>query len=168
MLLEAVISIVVVYFLIFFVLSRMFVPYLGKSRPKIGEIPASMKQQINRLKKKYPTKKKFAKAAYDYLTGKYRGGKIEIIRQRELIFMNDLKKSWNRSGFLPCNQLAYLYYVFLVKSGLYSRDEVSMRITWCNFNIHRYVHLKLAKEFDVDIWGAIFEVPYGKHARGLL
>ncbi|MBW3019451.1 hypothetical protein KY329_04690 [Candidatus Woesearchaeota archaeon] len=165
MLWQALIIILAAYLMIIFVLSRIFAPYLGISRPKVTYVPKTMQAKINQLKKKYPAKKKYAKAAYDFLTKKNHGGQLTLQRLG-LVFLG-LDKAWKRDGYLPCNQLAYLYYVFITESKMFSKKDIWFATTSVNFCIHRYVKLRIDhKVYDVDLWGEVYGIPFGEHAAG--
>ena len=48
---------------------------------------------------------------------------------------------------------------------MFSENDIKLKITVVNFNIHQYVRIKVDNKWvDVDMWGEKFGVPFGKHA----
>jgi hypothetical protein len=122
-----------------------------------------MARMIKKLKCK--TKLATAKSIHKFLTTKYHGGKHCTLYRWDLILMKSLKRVWRKNGYMACNQLSWLYYVMLRRSG-FSEQEVRLRLTWLNLNVHEYVELNIdGKKYEVDIWAQKYGYPFGKRPR---
>ncbi len=156
-----------IYMLVIFVFSRLFVPHLGfRKEPLPRVIPKSMEKEIGRLKKRYKSPLDFAKAAYDVISRKYEGSHIFAYYRWDLVFSRNLGKLWSRKGYLPCNQQNLIYRVFLVKSGLLSDDQIRLRHTPIYAMVHQYVQISCKGNWiDVDLWASQCGIPFGKRAN---
>lgn len=162
----AVIEIVVLYLLVMFVFSRLFVPHLGFwKEPLPKSVPKSLGKSVASLKRKHKTKLAFAKAAYDIIASKYKGSHVFTFFRWDLLFTRDLDVLWSRVGYLPCHQQNLLYRIFLVSSGVFSDDDFRLRHTPIYLQIHQYVQVRIGgKWVDVDLWASQCGIPFGKRA----
>ena len=163
----SVIEAIILYLLVMFVFSRLFVPHMGFWKDSLpAKIPKSMEREISSLKKRHKTPLLFAKAAYSLLAQKYKGSHVFTFFRWDLLFSRDLFKLWSRKGYLPCNQQNWLYRIFLVRSGLFSDDQIMMGYTPIYLQIHQYVRIKIGgKWIYVDLWASQCGVPFGSRAN---
>lgn len=145
------------YLFVMFVLTRLFVPYLGFWRePLPKSLPAGFLNTIRRLKARNRSPESFARAAYALLIRKYFGSHIFTILRLDLVFSRDIARMWKRSGYLPCNQQNWLLYAALIKSGLFAPEEVRFRITITKVGfIHQYMQVRLNKKWVLSILGVL-------------
>ncbi len=162
-----VVYIILGYLFVMFVLTRLFVPYLGFWREPIPKtLPLGLLNVIRNLKSKNRSQERFAQAAYAFLAKKYFGSHILTVVRLDLVLSRNLVHMWARSGYLPCNQQNWLLYIMLVRSGLFVPEDVHFRITITKVGfIHQYMQVMLNKNWvSVDTWGSKYGVPFGKHS----
>jgi hypothetical protein len=164
------------YFAILF-LSRLLLPHYGFQKSKMPRhISDQLQQEIDTLKKKYPSKDMFLRAAYDKIALRYRPT-FSVLLHIPTLFMKSPEKLWNRKDrFIACHQLNFLFRVFLVKSGLFSDQDIEIRYSVTDYVMtHQYVHIYLdgrdddalnkQDEIDVDPWGKRYGIPFGEYGR---
>ena len=142
------------------------IPHLFSKKSIPRRIP-SMKKEILLLKKT-KTKRECLKKAYDIITSKYRGGRVETYLRFHQLFMHDPQKLWKRKGFLHCTQQNYLLRVLLIKSGKFHDDDIQLKLTSIWGSPHQYLRVSLSerKSLDVDCWSKSFGTPLGKYMHG--
>ncbi len=153
------------YIFLFFFISRILIPYLGFKKSGLPDkIPQEMQKEINRLKKRAKSKREFLLLAYGYLGKRFHGGRFRTFTHFGLMF-KPIGELWSRKGFVHCTAHNHFLRIFLVKSGFFREEEIRLRHTFINFNIHQYVQVYLDGRWtDVDLSGISFNVPFGKHA----
>ncbi len=159
------ILLLVTYVLAVFFFSRFFIPYLGFSKSALPAVlPRGMEKEILLLRKKARSKKHFLKVSYDYLGARFEGGRFRTFIFFHFMF-KDLPYLWNKKGFVQCTILNHFLRIFLVRSGYFKDEEVRLRHTFLNFNIHQYVQVKINGSWvDVDVSWKKQGVPLGRHA----
>lgn len=165
--LYAVAQAIILYVIVVFVLSRIFVPHFRFWRePLPKRIPRRMQEEIRKIKQQHRSKRAFAKAAHKFLAKRYSGGHWQLYFRWDLIFTEDLQKLWSRRGYIPCHQLNWLYRVMLVKSKVFSEDEVRVRTIPLYAIPHQFVQIKVGDEWvDVDIWARHLGLPFGERVH---
>lgn len=154
------------YFVFMFLITRFIVPHMGFWKESVPrKIPSSLDAKIRDLKKKNKSPEKFSKAAYDLLRGKYHGSHALTFLRPDVVFSSNLGKMWARSGYLSCNQVNWILYIMLVRSGFFSEKDVRFRCTMTpRFMIHQYAEVLLrGKWFPVDVWASRFDRKFGEH-----
>ena len=164
--LTIIIILVCMHFLSFFLLSRIFVPFLGfRKEPLPNKIPKQIEDKINELKKTANSREEYTKAAFLFLLKRYKSLWFFTLIRMNVLFFRDLEKIYNQKGFLPCNSHNHLLRIFLVKSGYYNDNQIEIRHCFLNFGIHQYLRIDDdGKTFDLDLWGYNVGVPIGRHA----
>ncbi len=150
-------------FSVFFA-SRLFIPYLGfEKAPLPDAIPKGMEREILRLKGAR-SKKEFLQKTYDFLGNRFEGGRFRTFANFGLMFC-PIDYLWAKKGFVQCTIHNHFLRIFLVRSGFFRDDEIRLRHTFLNFNIHQYVQVKLnGKWVDVDLSWRKYRIPLGSHA----
>ena len=159
-------TIVVLYFLLFFIIARFIIPGLGFWEGKIPDkISRGMQQKIAELKALSTSPSDFLNLTYDFLGGKYHAERLKTILKFNYLFM-PLETIWLREGYLPCTQISYMTKIFLVKSGYFKEAEVRRKHTFVNFVLHQYLQVKIAGRWiDVDTGEKQRSLPIGKHLK---
>lgn len=154
------------YIFIFFVLSRLVIPYLGFKEDKIPElIPEGMMDKINELKNQAKNQEQFLNLAYYYLGAKYRSERLNTFLKFNYLFM-PLERAWRMNGYMPCTVNNYLLKIFLVKSGWFKEEDIRRQHVFVNFVPHQYLQVKINdKWLDVDVGEKQRALPIGKHLR---
>lgn len=156
-------SMIVIYFFAVFVLLRLVVPHLrfGKE-PLPTEIPVEFRQVISRLKSQSSTPEEFLHGAYDYLTDRYHGARLQTLFKWRYSFLNVFA---DPPGYIPCTVHNYLLRIMLVNSGFFTDEEIRIRTTFLNFFIHQYLLVQLDKQWiAVDPNSLYLGIPLGRHA----
>ena len=152
--LKILISIFVAYLLLFFVLSRLLVPYLNSKISIPKRIPTDMQKIIKNLKKQSKNKKDFLEKTYKYLSKKYYGKNGEMFKDLTCLFQNT-DNAWKTNGFMPCNIQNQILIIFLIKSGFFKKDDIKKNHIFYEGSIHQYLKIKLNNKWiPVDIWKA--------------
>jgi len=155
------------YFVFMFLITRFIVPHMGFWKSGLPKtIPASLNSKIRELKKKSKSPEKFARASYYLLRGKYHGSHALTFLRPDVVFSRNLGKMWARSGYLSCNQVNWILYIMLVRSGFFSESDVRFRYTSVfGLSIHQYIQLRIEGDWvSVDVWAAKFNQNFGEHA----
>lgn len=165
-----VLAYLLVHLFLFFVVSRIFVPFLGFKKHKLeNDIPNEIMDDIHKIKSKTKSKKEFTKEAFLFLSKKFKSLWFHTLLRFDIVFLRDLNKIYQQKDFLSCNSHNHLLRIFLVKSGYYKDSQIEIRHTFLNFGIHQYLRVydngDNGKFFDLDLWGHTMGVPIGKHAR---
>lgn len=133
-----------------------------------SKLPRGMENLIEKLKKS-KNKKECVKAAYNYLSKKYRGHRVYTYLRIYELFTLDLNKMWHKKGFLHCNNINYLMRILLIKSGFFSDKDIELKWTlvWF-FSPHQYLKVRLNnKEYiNIDLWAKAYGIRLGDYLRG--
>ncbi len=104
------------------------------------------------------------------MTTKYRGYRLKTYLNFFQIFIFDITKLWNRTGFIHCHNANYLMRILLVKSGFFKNSDIQNKWTlvWY-FSPHQYLQIKLnnGSTINIDIWGSAYGVKFGNYAHGI-
>jgi hypothetical protein len=109
------------------------------------------------------------RAAYGILTAKYHGERLKTITRLPDLFRRNIDVLWRKSGFLHCTNINLLLKELLVRSGHFSPAQIRFRWTSSWFLVpHQYAQVTLAdgRCIDIDVWAAVFGIPYGDHSHG--
>ena len=137
-----------------------------------GKIPESLPEGMTVVisdLKNLTNKEECLKQAYDILSEKYRGYRIETYLKLFNLFESNLNKIWNRSGFLHCNTLNYLLRILLIKSGFFSEEDIKLKWTLVYYiSPHQYLRIKTDKGewVNIDLWGKTYGIKFGNYAHG--
>lgn len=161
---------ILAYILITFIIPVLILPnYLFfKSTYKITS--KKLKKEIKELNK-IKNDKKFVKAAFDFVTRKYKSADpITFLLNLPKLFWHNPNKIIERSGFAYCHVQNIMLKTILQESGRFRESQIKVKI---NFTvvIHQYLILKTKNfETELDPYGFSRGVPYGKHlnARSFL
>lgn len=122
-----------------------------------------MQNEINRLKKRAKSKEEFLRLAYDCLGSRFEGGRFKTFLNFDLIF-KDIDYLWSKKGFVQCTIHNHFLRIFLVKSGFFKDEEIRLKHTFLNFNIHQYAQVRLGNKWiDIDLSWKKAGVPLGRH-----
>ncbi|NQU97978.1 hypothetical protein HQ533_00785 [Candidatus Woesearchaeota archaeon] len=160
---KIIIILIALYIFIISFLSRIFIPNLHFWRSPIPDrIPMSMQEEINRIKKKSKTKHDFLKNTFAFLTSKYKGEKVKTYSKLYLLW-KPLDYIWRKKGFLHCCRQNHLMRIFLIKSGMFTEEDIRLKhITLC-INIHQYIEVRTEKGWiPVDTWTHAFGTKFGE------
>lgn len=155
------------YFLLNFVVARVALPHLSFRDYKIEEkLPRDMEVVINRINRRYKNDEEFVRAAYDFVTKRYRRdvGERGLLVSCKKAFRKDLNKIWNEKEWQPCHKQNYILRTMLVKSGRFNREDVRLRVTFSQRFMHQYLKVRVKDKWvNVDPAGSWFGVEFGEH-----
>ncbi len=154
------------YFVFMFLITRFIVPHMGFWKSGLPKnIPASLDAKIHELKRKNKSSESFLKAVYDLLRKKYHGSHALTFLRPDVVFSRNLGRMWARSGYLSCNQVNWILYIMLVRSGFFSEGDVRFRCTVTpRLMIHQYAEVRLrGKWTPVDVWASRYNRSFGEH-----
>lgn len=152
--------------MIFFV-SRFLVSFMGFSKEPLPRfIPKEMEKDIARIKGQSKDKEDFAKKSLAFVSGRCKIGAFKCYTEMNKLFWKDIWKIYKEKGYLPCTAQNHLLRTMLVKSKYFKDDDIMLRHTNFDFNIHQYMVLNVdGKEVSLDPW-FYPELGYGKHGTG--
>lgn len=158
---------ILLYFILVFFVSRLVVPHMGyRKDPLPAETPEEMEKEIEKLKKKSKTKIDFLENTYNFLTRRYTGAKIKTVMCFDYLF-KDVNWIWRHHGFQHCTNQNLMMRVFLVRSGFFKDEDIMIRHTFFDFDIHQYLSVNLnGKWIDIDLWGKFLGIKMGEHCSG--
>jgi hypothetical protein len=154
------------YFVFMFFVTRFIVPYMGFWKERLpSKIPSSLDLKIRELKKNNKSPEKFVRAAYDLLRRKYHGSHALTFLRPDVVFSRNLGKMWARSGYLSCNQVNWILFIMLIRSGSFSENDVRFKCAFTpRLMIHQYAEVRLkGKWTPVDVWGSRYGRKFGEH-----
>lgn len=141
---------------------------LYKKEPLPEKIPQGMEEKIKEYSKS-GDKRKFLDKSFDYLTKRYKVSRLRFLASWLSLNQTDVNTLWNKKGFIYCTQLNYLMRVMLVRSGLFTDNDIELKKsnTWYLFP-HQYLKIRLSKKdsINVDPWAFYFGVKYEHFAHG--
>jgi hypothetical protein len=139
---------------------------LGKSA-----LPDNLQSEIDDAilqLKSVRNKNEALKKAYELITRRYYGGRINTLLKISALFSSSAQDLWNRTGFMHCTNQNYLLALLLIKSGHFKEEEINRKWTllW-GFSPHQYLRVKQGAGWtDVDAWSATYGIEFGDHAHG--
>ena len=143
----------------------MFLDLFNKRKiPK--KIPPEM-EKIAKSFRKIKSKEKRIRKIYDFLTSRYKMGRIKTY-MRIFDLFQPIDKIWSRRSFIHCMNLNYLFTILLVKSG-FDEDDINVKWTLVFYlSPHQYLNIKTGKNksINVDAWGKSYGIKFGDYARG--
>lgn len=129
------------------------------------KVPTILQKTINKLKKS-KNKEDCLKDAYKIITKKYWG--CNTFHNFSDLFITDIKKLWKKKSPLHCTNLNYLLRVLLIKSEIFSKDDIEQKLTYVYyFWPHQYLRIKInnKKYINVDLWGKSHGIKFGNYAH---
>ncbi len=158
------VGLIALYILVFFVLTPRIIPFMRKeSLPT--RIPRALEEAIAQIEKDSKTPFEFIKGCSEYILSTAHCGRVITLARVDLAFERDTKKLLARRGFMHCHHLNHLMRLMLARSSLFTDEDIRLKLTFLNFNIHQYLQVKVAGQwYDVDLGGDHMGVPLGKHA----
>jgi hypothetical protein len=164
--LEIVLTIILIYFFLVFILSRLIIPHLGFKEERLPDkLPDGMPNQIRWLTSRAGSAVEFLNLAYDYLGSRYRSERFNTILKFGYLFRS-LDQVWQMSGYTPCTQNNFLLTLFLINSGYFKNSDIRRKHVFVNFFLHQYLQVKVNKQWlDVDVGEKQRGLPIGKHLQ---
>jgi hypothetical protein len=144
------------------------IPNFFSKYPLPKKLPKAIQETVNDLKKS-KNKEECLKKAYNLLTKKYKGYKILTYLKFHQAFTTNINILWLRSGFLHCNQMNYLLRLLLVKSGLFTEEDIIHKYSFVYYTSpHQYLKINISSNgyVNVDVWGEANNVKFGDYASG--
>lgn len=155
--------VIITYVFIFFFLSRIFVPNFSFIRGRLPDnIPKSMQEEINKIKKTSKSKYEFLEKSYNLLTKRFYG-KAEYTYTRIYKLWKQWDEIWEEKGFAHCTWQNLFLRIFLVKSGLFKEEDIRIKYTSLFFGIHQYMEIMTEKGWiPVDLWSSRYGIKFGQ------
>jgi hypothetical protein len=163
--------IVAAYIFIIFFLSHMILPYYSwKKKPLPRYISDQIQKEIDSLRATYPNQGMFLRAAYELVAKRYNVKVISTLLHIPTLFIHSPEKLWNmKNRFIACHQLNLMLRIFLVRSKLFTEDEVRVKYTVMNINTHQYLQVKAEDNWiNIDVWGKKYNIPFGTYGHGVV
>ena len=146
----------------------MVIPHFFSKSSLPTHLPYKLSVDINRLSKT-SSQRSLAKKAFLYVVGNWGGPRYNMLFKFHRLFYRDISRIFKTKGYLHCTSMNYILRVLLVKSGLFSDSDISIRFTNTWFVCpHQYLEVKL-DDGDVlylDPWNYQFGISYGNVGSG--
>ena len=130
--------------------------------PLPKNIPDEMEEIIETLKKT-TNQQECLKKAYEIITEKYYGGRIETYSHVFELLKFDISRIWGKTGFLHCTHQNQVLRILLIGSEKFEDDDIEFHWTsiWI-LSPHQYVTVRLEnnKQIIVDCWGKTYGIKY--------
>jgi len=151
-------------FMIFF-LTRILVPHMGYRKDILPDkISEDLNSTIVELRKGCKGKEDYLHKAFNFVTSRYKGGRLLNVLHVPYLF-KDIDWVCSRKGFMPCNHQNHLLRILLVKGGFFEENEIRIKHTFLNFDIHQYIQVRIKDRWiSVDPWSAFIGKKIGEHA----
>ena len=143
---NALLLLVVIYFNSMFVLSQIFIPNLGYRRKIKGKIPIFVRQEMIKIGENSKTKREVLEKVLEFQHKYFYSEMRQVYRQFFLLFEGNFQKLWNKKGFLHCHQQNFVLRVLLLQTKRFKEEDIRLKVTFCYFNIHQYMKLKVDDE----------------------
>lgn len=133
-----------------------------------NKLPEDMQRVVNILKRSR-SKEACIRKAYDILTRKYKGYRIQTYTKLPQAFDRDVNVLWRRRGFIHCHNFNYLMRILLIKSGKFTTRDIRIRLAMIWYvSIHQYLRIRINKRkfINVDLWGRNHGIKLGGYAHG--
>lgn len=166
-------TIIIVYCLLIYVVTRIVVPFMGWrgfERPKA--VPQEIRIKIAELESQAQSQEDYLKLVYDFVLHKTKNQwnhtRFRAFYHIPRAFVKSLEEIWNTKDFLYCTGINYLVYVLLAESKFFRPEDVKVRHVFVNFFIHQYIKVKVGSAWvSVDPAGTgIRGKPLGTHLAG--
>ena len=149
------------YYLLMFVVSRLFIPRLGFWKERLPRrLPGNLRREVIKLK---GNKEQVLRKAYKIVTSKFYG-----LRGYTLLYMSKMmwrnpSLVWRRGGFAQCSTQTYFLRLFLVKSGKFKDEDIEVYHHPLGLNIHQILRVKVGKKkVFLDPWAKKLGIPFGR------
>lgn len=144
------------------------IPDLFSKYPIPEKLPDEMEATIKELSQG-ATKKVYLEKVFHLLGDRHRGHRFNVASHFCLLWKMDLGWLWKRRGYFHCTQLNYLLRVMLVRSDLFTENEVELKWSQVLFlTPHRYLRVRMSQDtyINADLWAYRFGMPLGQYAYG--
>lgn len=140
---------------------RLVVPHLGfRKSPLPEQLPSDIELALERMNAEAVDDHDFLKRAYAFVTGHFRGGRLQTVTNFWVAFYDPLTAP---PGFMPCTGQNYLLRTLLIKSGRFTEDDIEVHTIPLNLFIHQYLRIHIGTHhIDADPWSSFLGVPLGK------
>jgi hypothetical protein len=153
-------EILITYVVIVWIILPLVVPNLGIRRKVPRELPLYWREVLDGLQASHGSDKEFLVRAYEAVTARYHGGRMETVTKFWKAFQNPFTQA---PGFMYCTGMNYLLRTLLVQSGRFAEVDIKIVHVPLNFIIHQYLRVRAdGVWYDVDPWAQRFGTPFGK------
>lgn len=136
-------AVILLYAIVTFLLSRVFIPLLGFTETRIPKkLPRGMREAIEDIEKKSKNKNDYARNVWKFVTSRWHGKRREYIKMPSILWLS-LKHAWKKTGFLPCTMISYITRILLVRSRFFSKEDVKTMTYFHSFALHQCLRIKI-------------------------
>ena len=154
------------YFFLILVVSRLFIPFLGFSKPALPrEVPQAMEHKIREMEQQATDPDAYVELAYKFVQSRWHSARFRTITDLPLAFRTDLNEIWDSPGYAHCNTINYVFYVLVARSRFFTPEDVRFRHKLFNLMVHQYVQVRIrGRWLDADPSLVFLHLPLGWHA----
>ncbi|MCX6791048.1 MAG: hypothetical protein NTV62_02540 [Candidatus Gribaldobacteria bacterium] len=156
-----------IYFLVFFVLARLVIPFYGFKQYVLPTgIPQEIKDTITQLEQKAHSQQEYLKIVYDFVQQHWQAQRLKTILALPLAFRTDLKQIWQNQGYSHCVTINLITFILLAKSQYFQEKDIKVRYAFFNLVLHQYLKVRVNKKWiALDPSVTYAHLPIGKHAQ---
>lgn len=151
----------IIYVFIVGVLAPVVIPHLSTRKRCIPKkLPDGVVRVLDQIKLVAVDDYDFAYKTYEYVTGRFSGGRLEALVFIHKTFNKD--PFTQKDGFMHCMGQNFILRSMLIASGRFSDSDIRLVNMPFNFFIHQYLQIKIGKKwFNVDPWAKSIGIPFG-------
>lgn len=132
------------------------------------KLPPILQKEVDQIAH-VPTQELAAQAAFDFVTSRWGGNRLGLIRYFPRLFQTNIFKIISTSGYMHCTTMNFLVRILLVKSGRFTDTNVHLKLTHTWYAVpHQYLtlHFDSGRELVLDPWNFQFGIRYGSFGKG--
>ena len=147
-----VLGIIILYILLMFVFSLLFIPHLGWKRKLDESLPKDVSEKMIKIGKSSKTKMEVLERVVDFMLQRVHSKFKQVIPQFGLLFEKSFNKLWEKGGFVHCHQHNLILRYLLLGTKRFSDEDIKLRITHCHANIHQYSKINVSENKKEKEW----------------
>ena len=146
MTIEIILILFLFYFLVVFGLSQVFIPNLRWKTKKKARLPKEVTSSLKKITSETKNKKEVLERVLDYQLGFFHSKMKRVFHRFLLLFESSFSTLWRKKGFLHCHQQGFITRTLLLNTGLFTDDDIKIRISACYINIHQYLLVNIGED----------------------
>lgn len=145
---QIILGALIFYFVIIFVLPRIFIPFMGFGQYKPPKnLPEDVKRKITELENSSENSLQYLKNAYDFVLSRWRAERAKTITHLHLAFRTDLEKLWQTPGYTHCHTMNFILYTLMANSKFFKDEDVKIKHIFFNGVPHQHMEVKVGEEW---------------------
>lgn len=145
-------GLIVLYLLLMFVFSQLFVPNLGWKWKLDESLPEDVSKKMISIGKSSKTRKDVLEKVIDFMLHRVHSKFSQIAPQFSLLFEKSFNKLWAKGGFVHCHQHNLILRYLLLGTKRFTEKDITLNITHCYATIHQYSKINISDNPKSKEW----------------